>query len=205
MKDRLMIIPVWVVVGWFFYLSGHLALLLKLILLFGCYEICVRTPWSLWTVAALFQIISLRCLLSFPIIDVYFIVSVVIATDTMSLIGGKYLNCNDYMEAHIFPMSPNKTRGGLIYGLVSAIFVSFLLIIWLKLSLWYLVFGLMVSGLAVCGDLLESAFKRFYKIKDSADGLIIQPLINGHGGFYDRFDALAMAALGWDVGLRLLQ
>jgi phosphatidate cytidylyltransferase len=39
------------------------------------------------------------------------------------------------------------------------------------------------------GDLLESALKRRYSLKDSSQ------LIPGHGGFMDRLDGFALASL----------
>jgi phosphatidate cytidylyltransferase len=48
------------------------------------------------------------------------------------------------------------------------------------------------------GDLLESKIKRKANIKDSSG------LIPGHGGFFDRFDALLLAAPASYVYLRIL-
>jgi phosphatidate cytidylyltransferase len=46
--------------------------------------------------------------------------------------------------------------------------------------------------LAIMGDLVESALKRFFRVKDShLSGIDIFP---GHGGVLDRIDALILVA-----------
>ncbi len=87
-------------------------------------------------------------------------------------------------------LSPNKTWAGAIGGLVFAFVVSevFSLVVGADL----LILGALAALTAVvsqAGDLVESATKRRFGVKDSS------ALIPGHGGVLDRFDALAAAAL----------
>jgi phosphatidate cytidylyltransferase len=87
-------------------------------------------------------------------------------------------------------LSPKKTWAGLGgaiagAGLASAIFAGVL-----HLSVWPLV--ILAAVLAVVeqgGDILESALKRAYNVKDSGD------LIPGHGGVLDRVDGLMAVVL----------
>ncbi len=87
-------------------------------------------------------------------------------------------------------ISPGKTWEGVagaliavtVYALlvawVSGLFVSYHLLPGLLLASWWW------TGLAVLGDLFESAIKRQAGVKDSGE------LLPGHGGLLDRIDAL---------------
>ncbi len=86
-------------------------------------------------------------------------------------------------------ISPKKTVEGAIGGLLTAVLLMTVSGFYLKFSLY----GSFLLGLAVAlagqlGDLVVSALKRQYGIKDSGK------LIPGHGGFLDRFDSLIFAA-----------
>jgi len=59
--------------------------------------------------------------------------------------------------------------------------------------------------LAIFGDLIESRFKRLYNVKDANDFIIDTPVLgwlekplggrDGHGGYLDRLDSLAIVLL----------
>ena len=92
-------------------------------------------------------------------------------------------------------ISPGKTWSGAAGGLVAAVIVGAV-----AARLWHGPFGpAMVAAGALgiasqLGDLLESAAKRQFGVKDSSH------LIPGHGGLLDRLDGLIAAALlagGW--------
>ncbi|MEW9501272.1 phosphatidate cytidylyltransferase [Jeotgalibacillus marinus] len=84
-------------------------------------------------------------------------------------------------------ISPNKTVEGFIGGICSALVVVaiFVYFVPLETNLWYLLFATVVlSAFGQIGDLVESALKRHYKVKDSGT------ILPGHGGLLDRFDSL---------------
>jgi len=88
-------------------------------------------------------------------------------------------------------ISPGKTWSGAVGGLVCALLAA--LVAAACLSSWYS--PSRVAGLAIvlgiisqAGDLLESALKRHFGVKDSGS------IIPGHGGLLDRVDALLAVA-----------
>jgi phosphatidate cytidylyltransferase len=128
------------------------------------------------------------------------LVIVVVAADVGAYFVGRRLGGRKLWPA----VSPGKTWSGAIGGLVFAGFsgvVFGLLIGWPPIRV-----GLLSLGIAVCsqlGDLLESAVKRRFGVKDASR------LIPGHGGVMDRldgimggiwffaiFDTLGMGAIG---------
>ncbi|MDH4284344.1 MAG: phosphatidate cytidylyltransferase [Gallionellaceae bacterium] len=87
-------------------------------------------------------------------------------------------------------ISPGKTWEG-VAGALLGVTVYALLVAWASglFSAYHLLPGLLLAswwwvGLAVIGDLFESAIKRQAGVKDSGE------LLPGHGGLLDRIDAL---------------
>ncbi|MTI45968.1 phosphatidate cytidylyltransferase [Roseibium hamelinense] len=88
-------------------------------------------------------------------------------------------------------VSPNKTWSGAIGGLLASIVLGVALVaffgreeLWLWASL-----AAILSIVSQLGDLMESAIKRRFDVKDSSG------LIPGHGGVMDRLDGLVAAAI----------
>lgn len=99
-------------------------------------------------------------------------------------------------------LSPNKTWSGVIGGFLAALGTGYLLILHTDWKIFQMdgryslkVNLLFVVGIALAcylGDLLESAVKRYFKVKDTGT------LIPGHGGILDRLDSLlAVGFLGF--------
>ena len=97
-----------------------------------------------------------------------------------------YLTGKKFGKNPLFPrVSPKKTWegffGGLVFTLISC-FVFQYFYAEQNIGL-YIFFGLISSIMATLGDLIQSQFKRYAKVKDSGS------LIPGHGGFFDRMDS----------------
>jgi len=86
--------------------------------------------------------------------------------------------------------SPHKTWAGALGGIAAALAVSALAApIAAPTHPFALVaFGAVLSVAAQLGDLLESAIKRHFHVKDTSH------VIPGHGGVFDRVDGLLLAA-----------
>lgn len=108
---------------------------------------------------------------------------VIWATDT-----GAYFFGRAFGKRKLWPeISPNKTMAGAIGGIIVAciVAISFQLVYPFELSLLAIVgMTIVVSIVGQIGDLVASAFKRHYEIKDSGT------LLPGHGGILDRMDSL---------------
>lgn len=87
-------------------------------------------------------------------------------------------------------LSPKKSvegfLGGVIFTLVTAMIFGY--IFSGNLHIMWGLLGILAAIAGAMGDLLESAFKRLSKTKDSGD------LIPGHGGILDRLDSLLLVA-----------
>ena len=88
-------------------------------------------------------------------------------------------------------LSPNKTYEGLLGGMLLAVIVSIVVLNnfpgvfpWTESMLDSLFLGISIAVMAPLGDLAQSMVKRDLGVKDMGS------LLPGHGGIFDRFDAL---------------
>jgi phosphatidate cytidylyltransferase len=123
--------------------------------------------------------------------------------DTGGYFAGRFLGGKIFPKKLYPEVSPKKTWEGFFGGLLG----SFLGVLLAKY--WYFPLGYAAAGnpvgpnlslldcaliaipggaIGVCGDLVESLFKRAYGVKDSGK------ILPGHGGILDRVDALLFAA-----------
>ncbi|MGE4219285.1 MAG: phosphatidate cytidylyltransferase [Alphaproteobacteria bacterium] len=129
------------------------------------------------------------------------LIAAVIATDVAAYFAGRRIGGPKLAPR----VSPNKTWSGAIGGLLGAIAVSAVAAaVCDEYPLPFIGLGILFSAVAQAGDLLESALKRHFQVKDASN------LIPGHGGFLDRLDGylttLPVAALmTWSVGGSLMQ
>ena len=99
---------------------------------------------------------------------------------------GSYFIGKSFGKRTLSPISPSKTIEGLIGGIICSIsvatFFAFLLN-WQNPFIIGTCYGILVSLMALVGDLIESMMKRDAKIKDSGT------FLPGHGGILDRIDS----------------
>jgi phosphatidate cytidylyltransferase len=116
-----------------------------------------------------------------------FVFAVVWTTDTFAYLCGSMIG-----GPRIWPaLSPRKTWAGTIGGIVfaGAIALAFAWTSGSQAAIVLLSTALLLSAATQLGDLLESAIKRRYQIEQASS------LIPGHGGFMDRMDGIAAAAV----------
>ena len=99
---------------------------------------------------------------------------------------GSYFIGKSFGKRSLSPISPSKTLEGLIGGIISsislAIFFAYLLN-WENPFVTGILYGVLITLMALVGDLIESMMKRDAKIKDSGT------FLPGHGGILDRIDS----------------
>jgi phosphatidate cytidylyltransferase len=169
------------------------------------HQIKLRAP--VWLGAAVtgtvFPVLSLlwmRNHLDFGLETVVYVVASVVLTDIGAYAAGRSIGGPKLAPK----VSPSKTWAGLAGGIAGALAVAAVFAEFHEqarlLALAPLAFA--IALVAQAGDLIESAAKRRFKVKDSGT------LIPGHGGILDRVDgqvtvipviALAMAVTGRSV------
>ncbi len=119
-------------------------------------------------------------------------------TDTFAYITGRYIGRNPLAPL----ISPKKTIEGLIGGTIMGVIIGsiyYTTVINTGLDIGIIVFvTLCLSLIGQLGDLVFSAIKRYYGVKDFSN------LIPGHGGILDRLDSIIFIVLGFILFLAVL-
>lgn len=117
---------------------------------------------------------------------VYFLLSIIIATDVGGYIFGKFFGGKKLTK-----VSPNKTYSGALGSLILSLIAAFLFFTFQKkflfIDLNFIFVVLVISLTSQFGDILISFLKRRAKIKDTGS------ILPGHGGILDRIDGLLFA------------
>jgi phosphatidate cytidylyltransferase len=123
--------------------------------------------------------------LDFGLAWLLWVLSVVIVTDVFGYFAGRILGGPKFWPK----ISPKKTWSGTVAGWVGAAFVGCIFSIYADFGSWIIAISMVVSFAGQMGDIAQSAIKRRMGVKDSSS------LIPGHGGLFDRFDAVLGATL----------
>lgn len=113
------------------------------------------------------------------------LIAVVVMSDVAGYFAGRMLGGPKFWPR----VSPKKTWSGTVAGWVGAAIVGWIWVIWQNAGWETVGISVALAMMAQMGDIAESAVKRKMGVKDSSN------LLPGHGGLFDRFDAMLGAAL----------
>lgn len=124
-------------------------------------------------------------LTNFGLIWMIWLIAVVVMSDVAGYFAGRILGGPKFWPR----VSPKKTWSGTIAGWVGAGFIGWIWVVWQSAGWETIGISIALAMMAQMGDIAESAVKRKMGVKDSSN------LLPGHGGLFDRFDAMLGAAL----------
>jgi len=114
-----------------------------------------------------------------------FLMFIVWATDSGAYMVGRKLG-----KHKVTPISPNKTWEGCIGGSIIGVIIASVFAIGFHVgyasAISMIAITIVLSVVGQFGDLVESALKRYYGVKDSGK------ILPGHGGILDRFDSMLL-------------
>jgi phosphatidate cytidylyltransferase len=117
------------------------------------------------------------------LVYIFYSLFIIWATDSGAYFIGRAMG-----KKKLWPeISPNKTVEGFIGGVICAVLIAVLFVLFTNINatIFSLIgITIVLSIFGQIGDLVESAFKRQFNVKDSGN------FLPGHGGILDRFDSL---------------
>jgi phosphatidate cytidylyltransferase len=145
-----------------------------------------RAVWAAFTFAILLAAFGLMVLREdYGFKWVAWLVCIVIASDVFGYFAGRLIGGPKFWPK----VSPKKTWAGTIAGWVGAAAVGLAFMKTTAAGPGIIGVSIAVAMAGQLGDIAESALKRKSGIKDSSN------LIPGHGGLFDRFDAMLGASI----------
>ncbi len=134
-----------------------------------------------------FSLVALRADPSYGLLCVIWLLIVIWITDTAAFFAGRSIGGPKLAPS----VSPKKTWSGAIAGVAAATLAGGAFAWFAGLPGWAGL-GILSAAISIVGqvgDLIESALKRRFGVKDSSN------LIPGHGGVLDRLDSLVTASV----------
>ncbi|BCD92557.1 phosphatidate cytidylyltransferase [Francisella halioticida] len=134
---------------------------------------------------------------------IFMFILVIAAADSGAYFTGKAVGKRKMLPR----LSPNKTVEGLLGGIVCAIVMAIIFLLYMGLSpleyVCMVLISALVAVLSVVGDVFESMMKRIAGVKDSGN------ILPGHGGVLDRLDGYmptlpVFVLLGYLTGVFIL-
>ena len=169
----------------------------------GIMALCATPGLRVWAMLGLAYagaLLLALCLLRFSSAPDYrqmailWLFAVVWGTDIMAYFGGRLIG-----GPKLWPrVSPSKTWSGTLTGIIGGAALGVMAVAFFKNMQFpqaqialeaVFILGLLTGAAAQAGDLMESAMKRHFGVKDSSR------LIPGHGGFMDRLDGFIIASI----------
>ncbi|KGK78911.1 phosphatidate cytidylyltransferase [Thalassobacter stenotrophicus] len=145
-----------------------------------------RRIFMTFALAILFAGLGLtQHLTNFGLIWMLWLIGVVVASDIAGYFAGRLLGGPKFWPT----VSPKKTWSGTVAGWVAAGLVGWAVMGVTTAGIDLIGISVALAMMAQMGDIAESAVKRKMGVKDSSN------LLPGHGGLFDRFDAMLGAAV----------
>lgn len=174
------------------FFSKRLELIMFFVLLLLAYTVLVKNKFtfedagflllsSIYVGLGFYYFMETRAVES-GLVYIFYAILIILATDTGAYFFGRAIG-----KHKLWPqISPNKTIEGAVGGIAVACIVAIVYQIFYPVHeslVVVIIVTVLASIFGQIGDLVESAIKRHYDVKDSGK------ILPGHGGILDRFDS----------------